>query len=179
MWLRDISRTLPPTTQLDGFDISLKQAEPLAWFPPNVTLRNWDAFSDVPADLVGKYDVVHLRLFVFVVPSEAGPKPLLQNLMKLLSMPLSVLLEIPCPVINVTVTLEDTWKWRSEICTGCIDLTLTPLPNHRARWLHPMGRARRPKPHSNKNESLEPQRRGRKTSRYVQSSRRQFASDLD
>ena len=86
IWLTDLSRKLPPTTQLDGFDISLDQAEPLAWLPGNVNLRKWDIMTDVPSDLIGKYDVVHIRLFIFVVPVEGGPKPLLEKLVKLLSM---------------------------------------------------------------------------------------------
>lgn len=80
-----MSRKLPSTAQLDGFDISLEQAEPLAWLPSNVSFREWDIMTDVPADLIGKYDVVHIRLFIFVVPVEEGPKAILEKLIKLLS----------------------------------------------------------------------------------------------
>ncbi|RAH81718.1 hypothetical protein BO86DRAFT_389249 [Aspergillus japonicus CBS 114.51] len=66
-WLTDLSAQLPPTAQLDGFDLELTQAPPRAFLPSNVRLHEWDIFSEVPEHLVGQYDVVHVRLLVFVV----------------------------------------------------------------------------------------------------------------
>ncbi|KAL8726623.1 MAG: hypothetical protein Q9181_005972 [Wetmoreana brouardii] len=42
-----------------------------------------DIFSSIPEDLVGRYDIVHARLF-FLVVRNGDPIPLLQNLIKLL-----------------------------------------------------------------------------------------------
>lgn len=43
-----------------------------------------DIFADpVPEELVGRYDVIHIRLFMLVILS-GDPIPLLKNLMKLL-----------------------------------------------------------------------------------------------
>ena len=41
-------------------------------------------FSEVPEDLVEKFDVVHIRLVLLVI-KDGNPVPLIQNLLKLLS----------------------------------------------------------------------------------------------
>lgn len=46
-------------------------------------LRSWDAFAPVPEDMVGQYDIVHIKLFVFVVKGD--PALLLRNMLRLLS----------------------------------------------------------------------------------------------
>lgn len=80
----DLARTLPPTVQLDGFDISLVQAPASKWLPVNVNLRQWDMFTDPPAELVGQYDILHVRLVTLVI-KDNNAVPLIQNLRKLLS----------------------------------------------------------------------------------------------
>ena len=47
-------------------------------------MRTLDAFAEVPDDLVGIYDVVHLRLFACVV-KDNDPLPVLTNVLKMLS----------------------------------------------------------------------------------------------
>ncbi|KAK1143257.1 hypothetical protein N8T08_006957 [Aspergillus melleus] len=81
-WLTDLAPHLPSTCQLDGYDLDIAQAPPTEWLPPNMRLRTWDAFSPVPDDLVGQYDIVHIKLFVFVVKGD--PTALLRNLLTLL-----------------------------------------------------------------------------------------------
>ena len=77
---------MPPSAQLDGFDISLSQCPPKQWLPPNVSMQCMDAFSPVPPELVEKYDVVHISIFVAVVSvSKIGLVPLLKNLVQMLS----------------------------------------------------------------------------------------------
>jgi hypothetical protein len=39
--------------------------------------------SPVPSEMIGKYDIVHVKLLVFVVKGD--PVPLLENLLKMLS----------------------------------------------------------------------------------------------
>ncbi len=82
IWLRSVAQALP-RAQLDGFDISLAQCPPLQWLPRNVSLRQWDLFSEPPAELRGRYDVVHVRL-IFVVVQEEDPRPVITNLRLLL-----------------------------------------------------------------------------------------------
>ena len=43
-----------------------------------------DAFSPLPHELLGKYDIVHLRLFIVLVKNN-DPVPLLENLIRMLS----------------------------------------------------------------------------------------------
>ncbi|UKZ82806.1 hypothetical protein TrVFT333_010604 [Trichoderma virens FT-333] len=61
VWLLDVATQVPPTVQLDGFDISDEQFPHKSNVPDNVNFRITDALSKVPDDLLGKYDVVHIR----------------------------------------------------------------------------------------------------------------------
>ncbi|KAG6357744.1 hypothetical protein INS49_013623 [Diaporthe citri] len=81
-WITDLSPHLP-SAQLDGLDVSFDAAPPREWLPPNVTLRSFDVKGDVPADLLGCYDVVHIRNFAFVLLDEELAQAL-SNLAKLL-----------------------------------------------------------------------------------------------
>jgi len=82
MWLIDVARELP-TAKIEGFDIDLSQAPPQKWLPSNAALRYWDVFEDLPDDLIGKYDFVHVRLLVLVI-EHADPRFVLRNLLKML-----------------------------------------------------------------------------------------------
>ncbi|MCJ1239924.1 hypothetical protein MMC14_007922 [Varicellaria rhodocarpa] len=82
VWLLDLAHKLP-LTQLDGFDINISQAPPAEWLPSNVKMYPLDVFADIPPDLLGKYDIVHIRLFMCVVRNN-DPELLLKNLLKLL-----------------------------------------------------------------------------------------------
>ena len=60
--------------QLEGLDVSFSAAPPSQWLPANVTLRHWDVKDAVvPADLLGAYDVVHIRNFAFVLRDDNVP----------------------------------------------------------------------------------------------------------
>lgn len=83
VWLRDLQATLRPTTEYIGLDIVPGQAGPQEWLPPNVSVRQWDATTELPTDLVERFDIVNLRLFGLVI--QGSPKPLLQKIIKLLS----------------------------------------------------------------------------------------------
>ena len=82
MWLIDVARELPDAL-LYGFDNDLKQAPHQNWLPSNVTTRYWNIFEEIPADLVGRFDLVHIRLVVLVV-EESDPRPIIGNLLKML-----------------------------------------------------------------------------------------------
>lgn len=81
-WLLEVARE-QPTAQCDGFDINLEQAPPSVWLPSNVTLRAWDMYETPPTELIGKYDIVHIRLVGIVVQNK-DPSPILGNLALLL-----------------------------------------------------------------------------------------------
>lgn len=84
MWIIDTARSIPPTAQFDGFDISSAHFPPQEWLPKNVRLRTMDALAPLPEDLVGYYDVVHVARIGLFVQNE-NPQPLLANFMKMLS----------------------------------------------------------------------------------------------
>ena len=75
----DLSTRLPATVKLEGFDISLEATTLSGHLPPNVSFRKWDIKQSPPEDLVGQYDIVHIRLLIFVLLDDDIPK-ILQNL---------------------------------------------------------------------------------------------------
>jgi hypothetical protein len=86
IWLHDLYRH-HPDAQFHGFDISSEQYPAAGFLPPNISLRHLDILKEIPAEYVEKYDVVHARLLVQVVNQAGGdPRPVIQNLMKLVSM---------------------------------------------------------------------------------------------
>lgn len=86
IWLHDLSRQFP-NAQFHGFDISGEQYPAAGFLPSNVSLRYLDILKEIPSEYVEKYDVVHARLLVQVVNQAGGdPRPVIQNLLKLLSM---------------------------------------------------------------------------------------------
>ncbi|KAL5091544.1 hypothetical protein Trisim1_002762 [Trichoderma cf. simile WF8] len=83
IWLLDMASQCSPTVQLDGFDISDDQFPHKSALPNNVTLSIMDAFSQVPRELVGKYDVVHMRLWSCIVRNNET-SPLIHHATQLL-----------------------------------------------------------------------------------------------
>ncbi|KAI1487269.1 hypothetical protein F5X96DRAFT_650927 [Biscogniauxia mediterranea] len=83
IWLHDVARGKPTSTELHGFDISLDQVGPKAWLPANIRMHTWDIFEEPPSQFVGYFDVVHVRLITVVVKNN-DPRPVLANLAKLL-----------------------------------------------------------------------------------------------
>jgi chemotaxis methyl-accepting protein methylase len=72
------------TIELDGFDIDISQCPPKQWMPPNVSFAEWNAFENVPEELHGKYDVVHIRLFMINV-KDNDASAVIRNVHKMLS----------------------------------------------------------------------------------------------
>lgn len=84
IWLLDLASQVPPTVQLDGYDLSSDQFPHKSILPSNMTFSTLDAFSDVPAELAGKYDVVHMRFWCCVVKGN-DPSKLIHHAAALLS----------------------------------------------------------------------------------------------
>lgn len=82
IWLRRVAQQLPHA-HLDGYDINLAQCPPIQWLPKNVRLREWDLFNEPSEEMLGAYDVVHVRL-LFVVVRDSDPRPIIRNLKRLL-----------------------------------------------------------------------------------------------
>lgn len=83
IWLMESRSLFPPTAKLDALDVDLSCAPHPKWLPSNMSLRQWDMLSDVPEDLVGTYDFVHVRLILLVI-KDSNPTKLINNLFKLL-----------------------------------------------------------------------------------------------
>ena len=83
IWLVDVNRQLP-SVHLDGFDNSVDQFPSKEWLPDNISLHRLDVLKPIPEELKGKYDIVHVRLFLAVVQDD-DPTPILRNLMDMLS----------------------------------------------------------------------------------------------
>ncbi|PTB77120.1 S-adenosyl-L-methionine-dependent methyltransferase [Trichoderma longibrachiatum ATCC 18648] len=83
VWLLELATQVPPTVQLDGFDISDELLPHESNVPSNVHFRIADAFSNAPDDCLEKYDVVHLRLFCCIVRG-GNPEKLFQHAYSLL-----------------------------------------------------------------------------------------------
>ncbi|KAF2649437.1 hypothetical protein K491DRAFT_721664 [Lophiostoma macrostomum CBS 122681] len=83
IWLIELARELPPTVQLDGIDIDFAQCPPKEWLPSNIAWITHDVFAEPPHELIEKYDVIHVQLFITIL-RDGNPVPMLQNLLKML-----------------------------------------------------------------------------------------------
>jgi SAM-dependent methyltransferase len=83
VWLLEIAPKLPPSSRLDGFDISTAKFRPKDKLPANVKLQCGDARSPFPEELHGQYDVVHVRLVVLALKADEWAK-VAANLLPLL-----------------------------------------------------------------------------------------------
>ncbi|KAL5332698.1 hypothetical protein BJX70DRAFT_383334 [Aspergillus crustosus] len=72
IWLTELHSHLAKSNiaaRLDGFDINPINFPDPAYLPSSVTLRQLDVLAKpLPAELLGIYDVVHIRAFVSVIP---------------------------------------------------------------------------------------------------------------
>lgn len=82
VWLLDVSSQLDASAELVGFDTDITQVGPREWLPDNMSLREWDVFTEPPDELVGTFHIVNLRLFCYVL--EDDPTFVLRNVAKLL-----------------------------------------------------------------------------------------------
>ncbi|KAI0547521.1 hypothetical protein F4679DRAFT_586395 [Xylaria curta] len=83
IWLLDIAKTFSPDAELVGIDFDTSKFPSASDLPPNITLRQANMFESFPNDLVGKFDVVNVRLIVFALKEGCGIE-LVRNLMTLL-----------------------------------------------------------------------------------------------
>ncbi|MCJ1377483.1 hypothetical protein MMC17_000578 [Xylographa soralifera] len=83
-WLFEVAGEFPSNTILDGFDISTAQFPDENDLPANISLKILDiGGGDLPDSVVGKYDLVHIRLFAFAILNN-DPTPILRNLVRML-----------------------------------------------------------------------------------------------
>jgi SAM-dependent methyltransferase len=83
VWLLDVAKSLPPTCQLTGFDVSSFGFPPPQTCPPNVSFKIQDMLLPFPASEIGTYDVIAVR-FVSNATTRAEWARTIENLMTLL-----------------------------------------------------------------------------------------------
>ncbi|KAL9602211.1 MAG: hypothetical protein Q9179_002615 [Wetmoreana sp. 5 TL-2023] len=81
-WLVDVSYEIS-SAQLDGFDISKEQFPSTAWLSPQISFSELDITQSLPSALEGKYDLVHVQLFLCVVRKD-NLLDIMKNLYKML-----------------------------------------------------------------------------------------------
>lgn len=73
IWLSELHSALKKaniSAQLDGFDINPINFPDSAYLPASVSLKQLDILAKpLPAELIGVYDIVHIRAFVSVIPN--------------------------------------------------------------------------------------------------------------
>lgn len=84
IWLLEAAEDYPNAASLEGLDIALHQAPSEHLLPDNVRFKYLDLHEEIPAEFVGRYDLVHARFLLGLVKNN-DPIPILQNLLKLLS----------------------------------------------------------------------------------------------
>lgn len=86
IWSLSLAKQLEQTCRgasIEAFDLSLAQTLPKEWSPSDVSYQQMNIFDPLPEKLIGRYDIVHVRLFLLVV-EKGDPMPLLRQLFKLL-----------------------------------------------------------------------------------------------
>ncbi|GAW24526.1 hypothetical protein ANO14919_141130 [Xylariales sp. No.14919] len=81
VWLTEVAKTLRPDAEFVGLDYDTSKFP--TSLPPNITLRQADMFKPFPSDLLGKFDVVNVRLIIFALKEGQGTD-LVKSLMTLL-----------------------------------------------------------------------------------------------
>ncbi|CAI6090567.1 unnamed protein product [Clonostachys chloroleuca] len=61
IWLLDLAQSVPNSIKLFGFDVSNRQFPPKEDWPENLSFGVLDSLQDVPADLLEKFDIVHVQ----------------------------------------------------------------------------------------------------------------------
>ena len=85
LWALQVADTLGSDCQIDASDISLDLCPGPHLLPRRTTLRKWDFFDPVPAEWLGKFDIVHVRLIVAAFRDAKRPEPVLEKLVSMLS----------------------------------------------------------------------------------------------
>ena len=88
VWALDIAQQLSKTTnrQIDitALDISPAQFPPPTVIPSNVSFGTHDIFADVPSSLLGKFDIIHVRLLIAAMLKPGSEDIAVANLAKML-----------------------------------------------------------------------------------------------
>ncbi|KAI1357939.1 hypothetical protein F5Y08DRAFT_333515 [Xylaria arbuscula] len=83
VWLTEVAKLLPSEAELVGLDYDTSRFPLSSSLPPNVKLCKGDMYEPFPNGLLGKFDVVHVRMILFGVKEGRGIE-VARNLLTLL-----------------------------------------------------------------------------------------------
>ncbi|KAI1112122.1 hypothetical protein F5Y14DRAFT_423221 [Nemania sp. NC0429] len=83
VWLSEIAKTLSPDAELVGLDFDTSKFPSQSSLASNIALRQANMYEPFPSDLIGRFDVVNVRLIIFALKDGHGID-LARNLMTLL-----------------------------------------------------------------------------------------------
>ncbi|KAI1822659.1 S-adenosyl-L-methionine-dependent methyltransferase [Xylaria intraflava] len=86
VWLIDLERDLSKkgiSARLDGYDINVNNFPAAAFIPESITLKKLDILSQLPKEILGTYDIVHIRAFQSIIVNQ-DVTPLLSAVLALL-----------------------------------------------------------------------------------------------
>ena len=136
-WLLDVYRQFP-NFRCDGFDITKAHFPAQHWLPDTVNFHVWDAFSEVPEEYVGAFDVVHTRTIYSAIANN-NVEPLLSNMLKMLK-PGGYLQwdELDASTLEAHVPPNVSGE-KTEMIVRVMDLLSAAQNNLRPEWLHNLG----------------------------------------
>ncbi|ORY11852.1 S-adenosyl-L-methionine-dependent methyltransferase [Clohesyomyces aquaticus] len=118
--------------QVDGFDLSPNFFPPAPWRPNNVELHVHDIYTPFNEGFLGKFHVVHLRLFLTL--SSEKVSAILRNAMTLLK-PGGYIQWTEHDKTNITPTAAYMGQ-SAEAAQAFIDLQKEPFPGYDPLWVN-------------------------------------------
>ena len=83
-WVLELAEKVPETVKIEGLDINLDLLPQQSWMPDNVSFRVFNLLKDIPEDLVGRYDIIHIQLIMVFVLDHSF-QDVFNKLLKMLS----------------------------------------------------------------------------------------------
>ncbi|GKZ24956.1 hypothetical protein AbraIFM66951_011814 [Aspergillus brasiliensis] len=84
IWALELAPNLPQNARIVAYDIADTHFPAKEYWPANVSFGQLDSLSpEIPESLVGQFDVVHLRMWAFII-RDNGPSALIRHASRLL-----------------------------------------------------------------------------------------------
>ncbi|KAH8900491.1 S-adenosyl-L-methionine-dependent methyltransferase [Thozetella sp. PMI_491] len=110
VWLKTLADQLPLDARLHGFDFDTSKFPKPELLLPNIQLQYADALKPFREELIGQYDLVHVRAFVFALRGDDEWERIVAHLMSLLKPGGWLLWDETSMSSWVTVPLGDAWS---------------------------------------------------------------------
>ncbi|GAB1192612.1 hypothetical protein APSETT444_001805 [Aspergillus pseudonomiae] len=83
-WATELATQLPPLARVTAYDVTDTHFILPEYWPPNLKFEQLDCLVDPPPTLAYRFDVVHLRMWAFII-RDNDPGPLIRNAAKLIN----------------------------------------------------------------------------------------------